>query len=117
VLFTLLHHGVPVGSTEAADSRALIAVLMDCLPGFAAIEPAVPQWLGVPGVTANGAAGFTHGLELRDGRGVVVPASRIDVWIADQAHLLVFTQFDSATSGVGARIRSSPLEDASAVDS
>ena len=107
--YTVLHRGVPVGITEADDPHALSAVMVRQLPAFDALRSQVPQWLGVPGMTAVGAAGYTDGLELRDALGAVVPATRLDLWVADPAHLLLFTQFDPTGAPVGATVRPPPM--------
>lgn len=108
MLYTLFHRGVPIGTAEADDPRALSAVMVRQLPAFDALRSAVPVWRGVPGVTAVGAAGFTEGLELHDALGAPVPATRLDVWIVDAAHMLLFAQFDLTGAPVGAPLWPAP---------
>lgn len=106
MLYTVLHRGVPIGTTEADDPRALSVVMVRQLAGFEALRAAVPQWRGVRGVTAVGAAGFSDGLEIRDELGAPVPATRLDLWLVDPAQLLLFIQFDRTGAPVGATVRS-----------
>jgi len=105
MLYTVLHRGVPIGTTEADDPRALSVVMVRQLAAFEALRAAVPQWRGVRGVTAVGAAGFSDGLEIRDELGAPVPATRLDLWLVDPAQLLLFIQFDQTGAPVGATLR------------
>jgi len=45
MLYTVLHRGVPIGTTEADDPRALSVVMVRQLAGFEALRAAVPQLL------------------------------------------------------------------------
>jgi hypothetical protein len=101
--YLLLHRGIPIATTDVDDPRALSAVLMRPLAAFQGIRLAVPEWNRVGNITAVGAAGFTDALELRDALGAVVPAARLDLWIADDGQLLLFAQFDASSAHVGAR--------------
>lgn len=106
--YTIFHRGVPIGATDADDPRALSAIMVHQLPAFDALRARVPQWRGIPGMTAVGAAGYSDDLEVRDALGAVVPATRLDLWVVDPAHLLLFTQFDATGAPVGAPVRPAP---------
>ena len=61
----------------------------------------MPEWPGTR-VTAIGARGLSEGVEWRDALGAAVPAVRVDVWLTEDGHLLVFTAFDPLGPGVRA---------------
>ena len=74
------------------------------------------MWSVAAGEEAVGTAGYSAALELRDALGAAVPVTRLDLWIADPAHLLVFAQFDPAGAPVGAPVRPLPTRGSDAHD-
>lgn len=101
--FTLTYRGIPIGVAQTQDARGLSVVPARPLAGLEAVLTQVPRWDGAH-VTAIGARGLSESVEWLDAQGEVVPTSRIDVWLADDGELLVFTAFDALTAGVPAML-------------
>ncbi len=99
--FTLTHRGIPIGIAHTGDARGLAVIEAKPLPAVDAIRSHIPKWTGVR-VTAIGARGLSESVEWHDERGTVVPAARVDIWLAAGGQLLVFTTFDPLAAGVPA---------------
>lgn len=99
--FTLTYRGIPIGLAESQDARGLTVIHAKPLAALEAIRPRVPKWLGSR-VTAIGARGLSESMEWRDAHGTAVPAVRVDVWLAEDGQLLVFSAFDPLGAGVPA---------------
>ena len=99
--FMLTYRGIPIGRAQTPDARGLGVVPARPLTGLDAVLTQLPKWDGAR-VTAIGARGLSESVEWLDAQGATVPASRIDVWLADDGNLLVFTAFDALAAGVPA---------------
>lgn len=99
--FTLTYRGIPIGVAQTQDARGLAVVSARPLAALEAIRAQLPRWVGTR-VTAIGTRGLSESVEWRDPQGAAVPAARVDVWLADDSQLLVFTAFDPLAAGVPA---------------
>ena len=99
--FTLAYRGIPIGIAQTRDARGLAVVPARPLAALDAVRQQLPRWVQTR-ITAIGARGFSDSVEWRDAQGAAVAAARVDVWLADDGQLLVFTAFDMLAAGVPA---------------
>lgn len=125
-MFTITHHGVPIGQIEMLPAGERLTVPVQPLPGYMPLQDLVQAAsraladvalcrAGLASPQANHALqrGVELGrvLELRDSAGAMVPTDYIELtdWLGGEPAVAAFIRLRDAHAGVPARVPPPPV--------
>lgn len=117
--YTIQHQGIPVATFEA-ERGAIGSVIVQILPGFESIRPAIAAWWALPATDIRVGAGdsplrqTSHPrpiFDLVDELGRHVPTCEIELRVSGPTTALALITVDESAAGVGSVVPLPPRGD------